>query len=205
MRRVAFGLYTKEYLTLQDIYELTKISARLKSYLKKNKFLAVYLELKNAVKIFTGKKRANFYEVVNLKKFYEAHGFVRKEKNAIESQDSLNAVSIVENLICYYSAVLNIPPLVFARQTPVTMLSTLQKMITKMYVDKWRNMLFSYHAPQSFKEYLDELINAVENMEANGEIEDKIAKAIARSPNLNRKPEPHWANAEAFLKSRILQ
>lgn len=203
MRRVAFCLYAKEFLTVHDLYLLSNISARLKNYLNSKQFLSAYRELKNAVRVFTGKKFVTIYHVLNLQKFYDAFGF--NAAKAPEKNLNRDAAKLLEDLICYYSVALKISPLDFALNTPLNVLLTLQKTVRQSYVDRWRNMLYSYHAPQSFKEYLDELINTVENLDDNETYVDRIAKALARSPNLNKKSEPHWANTEVFLKSRYLQ
>lgn len=203
MQRVALGVRAKEYLTLHDVYLLLKIGSRLRRHLRNGAFINAYRELKNAACVLTGRKKCNIYHVLQLKKLYEAFGFKAAESKALKDTD--DGVKSLENLICYFSGALKVAPMDFAKNTPINMLPVLQNTVKKLYIEKWKNALYAQHAPQDFDRYLNDVLSSLEQDEASTEYVDRIAKALQRSPNLNRKPEPHWANAEAFLRSRMLQ
>lgn len=200
MLRVGLFLRSKDYLSLMDAYRLALYQKKIIESIANKKYLSAYFYLKEVVRIFTGRRFVFFFDVLRLKRFFVLHNLAGGQSSAEKSINDV--IEGLKETISFFSVKLKTPPDIFASGVPLDFLKPLKAEIVKEDVMYYKNMLMSYHAPEAMMNYLTELAELAHSSENDI---DRIKKAIERSPNINRKREPHWADASAFISASRLK
>lgn len=203
-RLVGFFLFAKRRVTLSDLYCVFESVGEAVEALKLRKFLRAYFAYKDIVRALTTRKRFIFaWDLLSLKKIFLVVGL--RNKNSDTSKEPKELMQNLLELGAALAAETGGTPWQKLKEITTDEVEIQTRNLQKVKAEKLRLMALAFHDTKALNEYLTQVENSVAQSVRDSRnnllpFNDRIKKAIERSPNINRVPKPHEASVPPHLK-----